>query len=79
MCSRLQDGSGSIEYEEFRKVWTKFANVKQELLNRGITDFPKWAPRSTLENLLEETLIEEEKREVRGAVRGGKSRDRLNS
>jgi hypothetical protein len=62
--SGLQDGSGTIEYEEFRKVWSRVSNVRQELINRGVTDFPKWAPKATLAQMLEDIIIEEEKREV---------------
>ncbi len=60
-----QDNSGSIDYEEFRKVWTQVANVRQELINRGVTDFPKWASKAVLAKMLEELIIEEEKKEVR--------------
>ena len=38
--------------------------MRQELINRGVTDFPKWAPKATLAQMLEDIIIEEEKREV---------------
>ena len=44
-------------------MWTFVANTQQELMNRGVTDFPKWAPKATLAKMLEDIIIEEEKRE----------------
>ena len=58
-----QDGSGTIQYAEFKKVWATYSNVRQELLNRNV-NFPKWAPHFRLVQILEECLEEEERREV---------------
>lgn len=44
-------------------MWLHLANVKSELIKRGITDFPKWAPKRKLIALLEEAIDEEERRE----------------
>jgi hypothetical protein len=58
------DNSGSIRYHEFKRAWAQLSDVRQELINRGITDFPKWAPRPVLVKLLEAAIDEEEVMEV---------------
>ncbi|KAF0747044.1 hypothetical protein AaE_007887, partial [Aphanomyces astaci] len=56
------DKSGFIEYSEFRAMWLQCANIKHELVSRGV-DVPKYATRKTLMQILEKALDEEERRE----------------
>lgn len=55
------DKSGYIEYAEFKKIWVRLANVKKELLDRGVK-IPKLATKVMLSNLLEQILDTEEDR-----------------
>ena len=57
-----KDGSGSIDYDEFRHVWAIVANVRQELANRG-QKFSKFVPTYILRRRLKKILDEEEDRE----------------
>ncbi len=54
------DGSGFVDYTEFREIWMKVANVRQELLNRGVK-IGKYTPTLVLKNKLDK-LIEAEER-----------------
>ncbi|ETV87748.1 hypothetical protein H257_01218 [Aphanomyces astaci] len=56
------DKSGFIEYSEFRAMWLQCANIKHELVSRGV-DVPKYATRKTHMQILEKALDEEERRE----------------
>ncbi|KAG5180101.1 hypothetical protein JKP88DRAFT_166963 [Tribonema minus] len=58
------NGNGTIEYDEFKKIWVRLANVKKELADRGIK-IPKLATHGQLVRKLERILDEEEEREAR--------------
>ena len=51
-----KDGSGFIDYQEFRTIWLKVANVKQELINRGVK-LPKYATKAMLVKKLDIILV----------------------
>lgn len=57
------DGSGYIEYPEFKKIWVRLANVQKELTDRGVK-IPKMATNRTLSNMLEQILDAEEDRYI---------------
>ena len=56
------DGSGFIDYHEFKQVWLRVGNTKKELLDRGIA-IPKFATKNQLMKMLEHILDEEEEKE----------------
>jgi alpha-tubulin suppressor-like RCC1 family protein/Ca2+-binding EF-hand superfamily protein len=58
------NGTECIDYYEFREVFLRVCNVRQELEDRGI-EIPAFSFRSTLVNILREVLDEEEDRERR--------------
>lgn len=58
-----KDKSGSINYKEFRAMWLRLANVREELAKRGI-EVPKYATPWKLQQMLETVLDEEEAREA---------------
>ena len=41
------DGSGALEYPEFRSLWFEVCNVRKELRTRDIR-FSRWSPRCAL-------------------------------
>jgi len=59
-----KDGSGEIDYAEFRQIWLAVADVRKELGDRGV-DIPKFATRRQLQRMLEKCLDEEEEAERR--------------
>lgn len=59
-----KDKSGYIDYEEFRAMWIQMSDVKRELSLRNVL-FPKNAKRKELEQLLLETILNEELMERR--------------
>ena len=59
-----KDGSGEIDYEEFRQIWLAVSDVRKELADRGV-DVPKFATRKQLQRILEKCLEEEEETERR--------------
>ncbi|GLE06896.1 hypothetical protein PINS_up016565 [Pythium insidiosum] len=58
-----KDKSGYIDYKEFRAMWIRLANVREELSKRGI-EIPKYATPWKLQELLETALEQEEAREA---------------
>ncbi|TYZ63340.1 hypothetical protein PybrP1_012879 [[Pythium] brassicae (nom. inval.)] len=58
-----KDKSGYIDYKEFRAMWLRLANVREELAKRGV-EVPKYAALWTLQQMLEKVLDEEEARET---------------
>ena len=54
-----RDKSGKIEYPEFKRIWLKLANAREELANRGI-EVGKWATPWGIMSKLERILDEEE-------------------
>ncbi|KAG9413174.1 hypothetical protein AC1031_016193 [Aphanomyces cochlioides] len=56
------DKSGFIEYSEFRAMWLQCADLKHELMSRGI-EVPKFSTRAALMQNLANILDEEERRE----------------
>ncbi|KAH8043429.1 hypothetical protein JL722_15224 [Aureococcus anophagefferens] len=50
-----KDGSGEIDYAEFRQIWLAVADVRKELGDRGV-DIPKFATRRQLQRMLEVEL-----------------------
>ena len=62
-----KDGSGSIDYDEFRHIWAMVANVRQELANRGLK-FSKFVPTFVLREKLKKILDEEEDKESEALV-----------
>jgi hypothetical protein len=58
-----KDKSGFIDYKEFRAMWIRVSNVRDELQKRGV-EIPKYATPWKLQRLLEETLDQEEAREA---------------
>ena len=56
------NGTGSIDYEEFREVFVRQCNIRDELESRGV-DVPSFVRKKTLQNMLRNMLIDEEKRE----------------
>lgn len=58
-----KDASGFIDYTEFRAMWLRLANVREELAKRGIVA-PKYATPWTLQQMLAKVLDEEEAREA---------------
>ncbi len=57
------DGSGSIEYSEFRQAWLGLADPKKELAARGI-QFNKYAPPFQLRKQLNDVIVDEEEAEA---------------
>ncbi|KAJ0393312.1 hypothetical protein P43SY_009980 [Pythium insidiosum] len=58
-----KDKSGYIDYKEFRAMWLRLTNVREELSKRGI-EIPKYATPWKLQQMLETALEEEEAREA---------------
>lgn len=58
-----RDGSGFIDFQEFRQVWLRLTDPRKELNDRGI-DIPALATRQQLIRLLDEVLTEEETKEA---------------
>lgn len=58
-----KDKSGYIDFQEFRSMWLRLANVREELEKRGI-EIPKYATQSKLQQMLEAALDEEEARDA---------------
>jgi len=56
------DGSGFIEYSEFRKIWLQLSDLRGELRRRGVT-YSKHVPKAVLMRRLEELIDEEERQE----------------
>lgn len=59
-----RDRSGYIEYSEFRKIWVRVSNTKQELIDRGIS-LPTFHTKISLFRQLEKVLDYEEECERR--------------
>jgi Ca2+-binding EF-hand superfamily protein len=57
------DGSGSVEYKEFRQAWLQLADPKKELSARDI-EFNKYAPPFQLRKQLKEAIQDEEEEEA---------------
>jgi len=57
------DGSGSVEYKEFRTAWLQLADPKKELSAREI-EFNKYAPPFQLRKQLKEVIMDEEEEEA---------------
>jgi hypothetical protein len=57
------DKSGFIDYQEFRSVWLRLSNPREELLKRGV-EIPKYATRWKLQQILEQILDDEEAKEA---------------
>jgi Ca2+-binding EF-hand superfamily protein len=66
-----KDKSGMIEYAEFRKIWLHLANVKKELMDRGVK-LPKFASTAQLGKMLETILDEEEHLEAKAMAEAAK-------
>lgn len=58
-----KDKSGYIEFHEFRAMWLKLVNVREELTKRNV-EIPKYVTPWKLQQLLETTLDEEDAREA---------------
>lgn len=58
-----KDKSGYIDFREFRAMWLKLVNVREELTKRNV-EIPKYATPWKLLQLLETTLDEEDAREA---------------
>ena len=58
------DGSGALEYPEFRKMWLYCCNPFTELKNRGVS-YSRFARGASLRVVLEEIVIREEQLELR--------------
>lgn len=58
-----KDKSGYIDFREFRAMWMKLVNVRDELTKRNV-EIPKYAAPWKLQQLLETTLDEEDAREA---------------
>ena len=58
-----RDGSGFIDFQEFRQIWLKITDPRKELKDRGI-EVPALATRQQLIRLLDEVLTEEETKEA---------------
>uniref|UniRef100_K3X146 EF-hand domain-containing protein n=1 Tax=Globisporangium ultimum (strain ATCC 200006 / CBS 805.95 / DAOM BR144) TaxID=431595 RepID=K3X146_GLOUD len=58
-----KDKSGYIDYKEFRSMWIRLSNVREELTKRGV-EIPKYATPWKLQQILETILDEEEAREA---------------
>ncbi|RLN32591.1 hypothetical protein BBJ28_00026343, partial [Nothophytophthora sp. Chile5] len=58
-----KDKSGYIDYKEFRAMWVRLVDVREELAKRGVK-IPKHAASSKLHQMLEEFLDDEEAREA---------------
>ena len=58
-----RDKSGKIEYPEFKRIWIKLANAREELASRGI-EVGKWSTPWGIVNKLERILDEEEELEA---------------
>lgn len=70
-----KDKSGFIDYGEFRSMWLRLANPREELEKRGI-DIPKYSTPWKLQQLLEATLDEEEANEALVLAEAGKFRQK---
>ena len=57
------DGSGSVEYKEFRQAWLQLADPKKELSARDI-EFNKYAPPFQLRKQLKDVIMDEEEEEA---------------
>ncbi|KAG6967192.1 hypothetical protein JG687_00004406 [Phytophthora cactorum] len=57
------DKSGYIDYQEFRSMWIKLVDVREELTKRGV-EVPKHIRLVKLQQMLEAILEEEEAREA---------------
>jgi len=57
------DGSGSVEYKEFRTAWLQLADPKKELSAREI-EFNKYAPPFQLRAQLKQVILDEEEEEA---------------
>uniref|UniRef100_H3HCY8 EF-hand domain-containing protein n=1 Tax=Phytophthora ramorum TaxID=164328 RepID=H3HCY8_PHYRM len=58
-----KDKSGYIDYKEFRSMWVRLVDVREELTNRGI-EVPKHIRLWKMQQMLETILDEEEAREA---------------
>ncbi|KAE9246531.1 hypothetical protein PF004_g4752 [Phytophthora fragariae] len=58
-----KDKSGYIDYQEFRSMWVRLVDVRDELTKRGV-EVPKHARQWKLQQMLETILDEEEAREA---------------
>ncbi|ETI47352.1 hypothetical protein, variant 1 [Phytophthora nicotianae P1569] len=58
-----KDKSGHIDYQEFRSMWIKLVDVREELTKRGV-EVPKHTRLVKLQQMLETILDEEEAREA---------------
>ncbi|KAG7390019.1 hypothetical protein PHYPSEUDO_008981 [Phytophthora pseudosyringae] len=58
-----KDKSGCIDYQEFRSMWVKLVDVREELTKRGV-EVPKHIRQGKLQQMLETILDEEEAREA---------------
>ncbi|OWZ15722.1 hypothetical protein PHMEG_00010582 [Phytophthora megakarya] len=58
-----KDKSGYIDYQEFRSMWIKLIDAREELTKRGV-DIPKHTRQMKLQQMLETILDEEEAREA---------------
>ena len=56
------DGSGFIEYDEFKQAWLRLTNPKKELEDRGL-QIPTLATRPQMIRMLDDILKEEEEKE----------------
>ncbi|KAG6574729.1 uncharacterized protein IUM83_10910 [Phytophthora cinnamomi] len=58
-----KDKSGYIDYREFRSMWVRLIDVREELTKRGV-EIPKHTRQWKLQQMLETILDEEEAREA---------------
>ena len=66
-----RDGSGTIDYHEFREVWLSACNPRKELEGRGIP-VGKYATRFQLVSKLRKVLDEEEEKEEKAQAAAAK-------
>mmetsp|Transcript_3307 Transcript_3307/g.7375 ORF Transcript_3307/g.7375 Transcript_3307/m.7375 type:complete len:818 (+) Transcript_3307:121-2574(+) len=57
----VKSKSKTIDYNGFKSAWLLLGNPKQELIERGVDNLPKFATRYQLVRLLEKTLDHEER------------------
>lgn len=57
-----KDGSGQIDYEEFKMIWLEVANLRKELSDREVK-YPKFATKGQLMRIMKKVLDEEEEAE----------------
>lgn len=54
--------TGKIDYEEFREIFIEICYIRKELDERGV-DCPSFIRKKTMQKILREILIDEEKKE----------------